>query len=161
MTQVAVSGGAGHASQGHDAVAHISVGSALCMHARREPLQGLRPDPRRFRRQRRLRVNARTEGEARPWAMECCSKRGLLPRFKGMGEFDCLAASGGSPSQAFLNLSQARWRVGLPLPADRAYCPAGPQGNPLCVTTARGRRATPVRCRSAPVFRRAAPRSWR
>lgn len=56
-------------------------------------------------------INARTEGEARPWATAYCSKQGLSPRFKGMGmrwrsdsaEFDCLAASGRSPSQAFLN----------------------------------------------------------
>ena len=43
-------------------------------------------------------VNAKTESEARPWAMEYCNKQGLAPRFKEMGmrwrstsaEYDCL-----------------------------------------------------------------------
>ena len=43
-------------------------------------------------------VNAKTESEAEPWALEYCGKQGLSPRFKGMGmrgrsttaEFDCL-----------------------------------------------------------------------
>lgn len=46
-------------------------------------------------------VNAKTESEARPWAIEYCTKQGLSPRFKGMGmrwrsttaEYDCVADS--------------------------------------------------------------------
>jgi len=29
-------------------------------------------------------VNAKTETEAQPWALEYCGKQGLSPRFKGM-----------------------------------------------------------------------------
>jgi len=46
-------------------------------------------------------VNAKTESEARPWALEYCSKQGRSPRFKGMGmryrsstaEYDCVAGA--------------------------------------------------------------------